>query len=345
VLEKQEFAGYIISLRNVSDFKKLDQVKSNFLATVSHELKTPLASINYSLKLLQDQRIGEMNTEQQQLISTIKQENQRLQKMVSELLDVSRIETGNIQLNIEHARLPEIVRFALEPIQIQLQEKNIHLETSIPDDLPAVKADVEKTVWVLLNLISNAIRYSAENDTIEIAAKTDKSEVVVSVKDNGPGIEQQNHEKIFHKFVQIPGKAEYKGGAGLGLSISREFIQSQGGRIWVESALGKGSTFLFTLPVIFSTSEIKTSKEKQDYSRVIFDTFYSANKPVRINLKNGKVMTGKFVGFIHGVPDSHDPFVIKWHVMGLDEEQLEPFGEGESGVFLNQEDIVKVEFQ
>lgn len=250
VLEKQEFAGYIISLRNVSDFKKLDQVKSNFLATVSHELKTPLASINYSLKLLQDQRIGGMNTEQQQIVSTIKQENQRLQRMVSELLDISRIESGNIQLNTERANVTEIVRFASEPIQLQLKEKNIKLQISIPDNLPAVKADVEKTAWVLLNLISNGIRYSAENETIGISAQTNEAEVIVSVKDNGPGIEPQNHEKIFHKFVQIPGKAEYKGGAGLGLSISREFIQSQGGRIWVESEIGKGSRFSFTLPVI-----------------------------------------------------------------------------------------------
>ncbi|MBC3538793.1 ATP-binding protein [Rufibacter sediminis] len=249
VLGKQEFAGYILSLRNVSDFKKLDQVKSNFLATVSHELKTPLASINYSLKLLQNQRIGEMNDEQQHLVATIKTENQRLQKMVTELLDVARLENGNIQLNIATANVADIVQFAANTIQLQLREKNIHLEISLPPQLPPVKADVEKTSWVLLNLLSNAIRYSAQNETIVLSASEGKGEVVVQVKDHGPGIEPQNHERIFQRFVQVPGKEAYKGGSGLGLSISREFIQTQGGRIWVESEVGQGSTFGFTLTV------------------------------------------------------------------------------------------------
>ncbi|WP_207435758.1 HAMP domain-containing sensor histidine kinase [Sabulibacter ruber] len=247
VLEQQEFAGYILSLRNVSDFKKLDQVKSNFLATVSHELKTPLASINYSLRLLQNQRIGDLNGEQQQLISTIKTENQRLQKMVTELLDVARLENGNIQLNITTANVADIVQYAAETIRLQLREKNLGLEVDLPPQLPPVKADVEKTAWVLLNLLSNAIRYSAQNDKITVSAKTEKNEVVVRVTDHGPGIEPQQHERIFQRFVQIPGKTAYKGGSGLGLSISREFIQTQGGRIWVKSTVGQGSTFVFTL--------------------------------------------------------------------------------------------------
>ena len=249
---KTEFAGQILTLRNVSDYKKLDQVKSNFLATVSHELKTPLSSINMSLKVLQDERVE--TPERQRLLGGIGRETQRLLRIVGELLDVSRLDSGaGIQLNFVAAQLPAVVQFAVATVQPQLEHQQLQLVQDLPATLPAVRADVEKTCWVLINLLANAIRYSPDGAPLVVRATQVGQFVQVTVQDRGPGIAAENHEKIFQRFAQIPDTSGYKGGSGLGLSIAREFIAAQGGRLWVESKLGSGSTFCFTLPVAASS--------------------------------------------------------------------------------------------
>lgn len=246
--DQMEFTGHILTLRNVSDFKKLDQMKSNFLATVSHELKTPLFSINMSLKILQDERVEA--PERQRMLTGIGRETQRLLRIVGELLDVSRLDSGaGIQLNFVATQLPAVVQFAVATVQPQLEHKQLRLVQELPADLPAVRADVEKTSWVLINLLANAIRYSPAGEPLTVRAVRAGQFVQVTVQDCGPGIAAENHEKIFQRFAQIPDKSGYKGGSGLGLSIAREFITTQGGRLWVESELGSGSAFYFTLPV------------------------------------------------------------------------------------------------
>ena len=247
-LKKNEFVGQIITLRNVSDFKKLDQVKSNFLATVSHELKTPLSSINLNTKLLQDERLPA--DERQRITGFIRQETQRLQRMVAELLDISRLDAGaGIQLDVHPTNLADVVGFATATVQPQLDDKQLRLDLQLPAELPAARADVEKTTWVLINLLANAIRYSPVGAALTVRAMVAGTFVQVSVQDCGPGIAAEHHEKIFQRFAQLPDKSGYRGGSGLGLSIAREFIATQGGRLWVESELGSGSTFNFTLPV------------------------------------------------------------------------------------------------
>ena len=246
--EKNEFVGQILTLRNVSDFKKLDQVKSNFLATVSHELKTPLSSINFNTKLLQDERLPA--EERQRVTGDIRRETQRLQRMVAELLDVARLDAGaGIQLDLRPTDLADVVGFATATVQPQLDDKQLRLVLERPAELPAARADVEKTTWVLINLLANAIRYSPVGEALTVRATVAGRFVQVSVQDRGPGIAAEHHEKIFQRFAQLPDKAGYRGGSGLGLSIAREFITTQGGRLWVESELGSGSTFFFTLPV------------------------------------------------------------------------------------------------
>ncbi len=246
--DKTEFVGQILALRNVSDFKKLDQVKSNFLATVSHELKTPLSSINLSLKVLQKDNLPA--EERQDVTLGIQRETQRLQRLVSELLDVSRLDSGQgIQLNFAPTQLADVVRFAEATVQAQLANKQLTLRLDLPADLPPARADVEKTTWVLINLLANAIRYSPAGESIAVRAARAGKFVQVTVQDAGPGIAAEHHDKIFQRFAQLPDKAGYTGGSGLGLSIAREFITTQGGRLWVESELGSGSAFHFTLPV------------------------------------------------------------------------------------------------
>ncbi|MBC6990265.1 HAMP domain-containing protein [Hymenobacter sp. BT491] len=247
-LDQMEFVGQIITLRNVSDFKRLDLMKSNFLATVSHELKTPLSSMNINLKLLQDDRLPA--GERQRITASIRQETQRLQRMVGELLDVSRLDSGaGIQLDLRPTQMRDVVQYATDAVQAQLADKHIRLDLQLPPNLPAARADVEKTTWVLINLLANAIRYSPVDEILTVSAEVVGKWLQVSVKDNGPGIAAEHHERIFQRFAQIPDKAGYRGGSGLGLSIAREFITTQGGRLWVESELGSGSTFRFTLPV------------------------------------------------------------------------------------------------
>ncbi|GAB3584973.1 sensor histidine kinase [Hymenobacter daeguensis] len=240
-------AGHIFCLRNVSDFKKLDEVKSTFLATISHELKTPLASIKLSLMLLQNPRTTD--AERQTLAAGIGEETQRLLQMVGQLIEVSRLDAGaGIKLALQPVRLAEVIGYASQTVQPQLQDKEIRLDVLLPDTLPAAHGDVEKTTWVLINLLSNAIRYSPPGAPLVIRAMQWGEMVRVSVEDAGPGIPAEFHKRIFQRFAGVPGQGG-QGSSGLGLSISREFIDAQGGQLWVESQPGTGSRFLFTLPV------------------------------------------------------------------------------------------------
>ena len=241
-------AGYIFCLRNVSDFKKLDELKSTFLATISHELKTPLASIKLSLLLLQNERTTD--AERQTLATGIGEETQRLLQMVGQLLDVARLDAGaGIKLNPEPMHLAEVIRFATQTVQPQLRDKQLRLDLQLADGLPNAHGDVEKTTWVLINLLSNAIRYSPAGGPLIIRALPWGEMVRVSVEDCGPGIPAEHQKRIFQRFAGVPAQAGQAGSSGLGLSIAREFITAQGGNLWVESQPKAGSRFLFTLPV------------------------------------------------------------------------------------------------
>lgn len=237
--------GNVIILRNITFFKELDFAKTNFIATVSHELKTPIASIKMSLQLLENERTGAINEEQKHLVDSIKEDSERLLKITGELLELSQVETGNIQLNIEKSNPYDIAQYATEAVKIQAEQKQIELVIEADENLPSIKADSEKTVWVLINFLTNAIRYSSEKSTITIQLKSEKHQVVFAVIDKGKGIDVRYKNKVFDKYFQIPGS--HKTGTGLGLAISKEFIEAQNGTIGVKSELGLGCTFYFKL--------------------------------------------------------------------------------------------------
>lgn len=242
-------AGMVYVLRNVTEFKEHDEAKSNFIATISHELKTPISSIKMSLQLLKDERIGAMNEEQRQLTNHIQEDNNRLLKITSELLDLSQVETGNIQLNFVPVKPVHIVDYALNAVQFQAGQKGIKLDFMPDNLLPAVNADVEKTAWVLINFLSNALRYSPEKAQVVIRAVKRGNQVEFSVQDQGKGIDEQYQKRLFDRYFQVPTDGQNKSGSGLGLAISKDFIEAQNGKIWVQSAVGEGSTFSFSLPV------------------------------------------------------------------------------------------------
>lgn len=237
--------GYVVILRNITEHKELDFAKTNFIATVSHEFKTPISSIKMSLQLLENEQVGQINTEQKNLIESIKDDANRLLNTTSELLNITQVETGNIQLSIIPTEPKAILEYAINANKTQAEQKQIQLKTDYPNDLPLVVADSEKTAWVLINLISNAIRYSHENSTINLSINVDNQHVKFMVKDSGQGIAPQYKDKVFDRYFRVPGTK--KEGTGLGLAISKEFIEAQGGQISVESDFGAGSVFTVTL--------------------------------------------------------------------------------------------------
>ena len=243
--QKQRLIGHVILLRNITAYKELDFAKTNFIATISHEFKTPISSIKMSLQLLENNQIGQLNTEQINLVDSIKDDANRLLKITGELLNMTQVESGNIQLGIIPSVPIDILNYAIKANKIQADEKKIELIIEAPENLPKVLADSEKTGWVLVNLISNAIRYSYDNAAIILSIKESGDKLFFSVKDSGQGIAPQYQRKIFDRYFRIPGTK--KEGTGLGLSISKEFIEAQGGTIAVESDLGAGSTFTVTL--------------------------------------------------------------------------------------------------
>ena len=239
-------SGRVIILRNITPYKELDAAKTNFIGTLSHELKIPLFAINMSTQLLEDKRVGEMNKDQKEILATIKANGERLLKITGELLNMSQIETGRIQLKKEPADPANLVRQAIQAVQQQADQLNIRLREHLDKGLPMITLDEEKTVWVLINFLNNALKYSSEGGIVELHVKKEKEIIQFWVTDHGKGIEEQYVDRVFDKYFQVPGTTE-KSGTGLGLSIAKEFIEAQGGKIWMNSRYGEGSTFGFNI--------------------------------------------------------------------------------------------------
>jgi NtrC-family two-component system sensor histidine kinase KinB len=245
--EKENVAiGEVIMLKNVTPFKELDLAKTNFIATISHELKTPIASLQMGIKLLDDDRVGNLNQEQHGIIQTLADETARLSKLTNELLDLAQVETGNIKLDLKKVEVKDIVMQALEAVKFHAERKKVKLQAGDYNNLPPVKADLDKSAWVLVNLLTNAIRYSPENEKVILNCEVAERALIFSVQDFGPGIEKKYVDRLFEKFFQVPGSPT---GTGLGLAISKEFIEAQGGAIYTQSQPGEGSTFSFKLPI------------------------------------------------------------------------------------------------
>jgi PAS domain S-box-containing protein len=249
VINNEQVVGEVIVLRNITLFHELNEAKTNFIATVSHELKTPLSSIKMSAQLLNDSRVGELNNEQAELIKSIRDDSDRLLKITGELLNMSQVETGNIQLKLQPADPNKIVEQAMQAVQFPAQQKNIHFQTAVQKNIPQVQADVEKTSWVLINFLTNAIKYSREDSAIEVYATRKNNSIEFAVRDYGKGIDEKYLPKIFERYFTVPGTHD-RSGTGLGLAISKEFIEAQGGKIWAESAIGEGSRFAFSIKAI-----------------------------------------------------------------------------------------------
>ncbi|MBC7628301.1 ATP-binding protein [Ferruginibacter sp.] len=245
VTANEAVIGQVIVLRNITPYHELNEAKTNFIATVSHELKTPIAAIRMSLQLLDNKQTGEVNTEQQLLLDSIKDDTNRLLKITGELLNMTQVDSGKIQLSIVANDAKEMLNYAINANKTAAEQKNIQLTISVAEQLPQVLADSEKTAWVLINLLSNAIRYSHDNSAIFVSIHSKDKKIYFTVKDTGQGIAPEYKAKIFDRYFRVPGT--HKEGTGLGLSICKEFIEAQGGQIMVESDYGTGSAFMLVL--------------------------------------------------------------------------------------------------
>ncbi|MEK6480813.1 ATP-binding protein [Catalinimonas sp. 4WD22] len=246
----RKFLGHIITLKDITSFKESDEAKSNFIAVVSHELKTPLSALNMSLMLLSNTRFGSLNEEQSKTVNSMKREVQRLVNMVTELLDLSKVENGRISLEKELIKPSILMEYAIAPVEVKFKQKDVLIVKKIDENLPDIFIDPEKISWVLINLMTNALRYSSEGGKIILEARKVNKMVEFSVKDFGPGISKDNLKRVFNKFVQLNtnGKKN-KHGLGLGLAISKEVVDAHEGQIYVESELGAWSRFYFQVPI------------------------------------------------------------------------------------------------
>jgi signal transduction histidine kinase len=243
----------------VERLQEADRIKSNFLATVSHELRTPLTSVIGYSEMLLEGIAGELNDEQREYVRTVMEKGDQLLQLITGILDISRMEAGEMRFQREPFDLEEIVSIALSTIAPHARRKKLLMQCELSPALPEVLGDRDKIRQVLLNLLNNAVKFTPEGGRVEIRASVgrlapEKSDsppgVEVSVRDSGIGVPPEHHKKIFDPFFQVDNTSTREfGGTGLGLNIVKRFVEAHGGVVWVESEMGKGAGFHFTLPI------------------------------------------------------------------------------------------------
>jgi len=223
--------------------------KSEFLANMSHELRTPLNAILGYTELILDKIYGNVPEQIQEVLERVEQNGRHLLSLINDVLDLSKIEAGQLTLSLNEYSMKEVVQTVVTAVESLAAEKNLELKVKVSPEVDYGKGDEQRISQVLMNLVGNAIKFTEEGE-VEVEATASKDTFVVSVSDTGPGLSESDQQRIFEEFHQVDASStRKKGGTGLGLSIAKRIVEMHGGRIWVESTLGKGSTFSFTLPV------------------------------------------------------------------------------------------------
>ncbi len=239
---------YEVERRNVARLQELEQMKSDFLSTVSHELRTPLTSIKASTMLLLSQPLDDISPTQQTLYKNIERNSERLNGLVTDLLDLTKLQNGRLKLSLQTVNLAEVIQDVIAALRPLTDNKQQVLSICVPPGLPLVQADRRRLEQIITNLVSNANRYCPKKSQIDISVIWEQSELVLRVADNGPGIDPAEQVLIFEKFYR--GQNQFsRNGTGLGLAIARSLVELHGGRIWVESQPDEGSSFGFSLPL------------------------------------------------------------------------------------------------
>ena len=248
--------GAVTILEDITHLREIDRLKSEFIATASHELRTPLTSVQMGVHLLLEGALGELTDQQNEVLQACRQDCERLDKLMRDLLDLSRIEAGESQPQLAWISAAELLTAAINELRPQVEAKGLELKVAVPVDLPLLSVDRMQIERVISNLVINALRHT-KNGEITISAEQRDNHVAISVADTGSGIPTEYLPHVFDKFVQVPDAPT--GGAGLGLTISKSIVEAHGGQISVQSQVGQGSTFTFTLPLA-AESENKQGK-------------------------------------------------------------------------------------
>jgi len=262
----KQITGAILVMNDVTKQLEQDELKREFLSTVSHQLKTPLTSVRMALHILLEEKIGSLTPKQADLLTAAREDSDRLYGVIENLLDISRIESGKIEMNLQKVSADQLIRSATESFQGSARDRNVELSITLPDNTPDVVADTTQIEHVFANLLTNALKYTPAGGTITISAETEKEHVRFVVADTGSGIPAQYLPQVFEQFFRVPGQ-ETKTGTGLGLTIVREIVQAHEGTVRAESTLGKGSIFSFTIP---RSDKIKSyTKEEEEQTWLI----------------------------------------------------------------------------
>ena len=244
--ENGHLLGAVTLLEDVTHLREVDRLKTEFIATASHELRTPLTTLRLGIGLLQEQISASVSDRQREILTMCREDAARLDRLVGDLLDLSKMDSGQMTSHPVPVAVPALIRDALEPVRLRVESKRITLRTEIDPTAPAVMADQSQISRVISNLVVNAVNATPSGGQITVNAHRLDHRVAFSVKDTGRGIPREYLPRIFTRFVQVPGAAT--GSAGLGLPISQRIIEAHGGQITVHSELGRGAMFTFTLP-------------------------------------------------------------------------------------------------
>jgi len=244
--------GFVAVIRDITAEKKIERLKSDFVANVSHEIRSPMAPMKDALSLVVDGTAGPLTPEQKKFLSILDENMDRLTRLINDLLNLSKIEAGRMELKKEDVKIASLVKDTVDSIKVYAARKKIALSVEMDDALPRPMCDRDRITQVIINLVMNAVKFTPEGGKIAVRCRlltaSGKKIVQVSVTDTGPGMLQEEADLLFNRFKQLVATDKVKG-TGLGLAISKAIIDLHGGKIWVESEEGKGSTFKFTLPV------------------------------------------------------------------------------------------------
>jgi PAS domain S-box-containing protein len=244
--EQGGLVGATIILQDVTRVLRFDELKNNLVATVAHEFRTPLTSLRMAVHLCAEESVGPLNDKQLDLMQAARQDTERLQQIVDDLLDLSRIQSGRMELHRRRVSAESLVREAVLPFATSSRDKNVSLKTEIFPGLGEIDVDTERMQLVLANLIGNALRYTPAGGSVIVRARPTDTSTLVEVQDTGPGIPKQYQTAVFDKFFRMPGSGS--GGAGLGLYIAKEIAMAHGARLTLSSEAGQGSLFAIELP-------------------------------------------------------------------------------------------------
>jgi two-component system, NtrC family, sensor histidine kinase KinB len=250
----------------VTKFHLFDRLKSDMVSTVSHELKTPLTSVQMAIHLLLEELVGPLTPKQVELLLAARQDSDRILTMINDLLDLTRIEQGRVQLELSEVPANELVDEAVKRFQPQALAAGLALTSEVYHDRLTVLADRERIEHVFDNLIMNAIQHSSRGGSVSVGSSSDGERVRFVVRDTGEGIPAEHLARIFEKFYRVP-TTRHTGGAGLGLAIVREIVTAHGGEIEVNSQAGKGTTFSFSLAKTGETGDTTSFQARKPWTK------------------------------------------------------------------------------